>query len=234
MSTAEVERPVSTPTAEAPVGRGQCVVLRGIGWRGYTTLLKVRGTQTIPRIVYLDGDAWLMSPSYPHENVAERLGTFVTEVVVGLDIPCILSGSTTFRRRRKQGGAEGDKTFYLANEARVRGKKKISLRTDPPPDLAIEVVYSHEADAKLEVYRRLGVPEVWVYDDGELTIWALGENGRYAASTVGLALPFLSAREIADWVNRPQSGSDTDWVKALRRWIREELVPKVPRGGGGG
>ena len=47
---------------------------------------------------------------------------------------------------------------------RVRGKKKLSLKIDPPPDLAIEVVQSHDADAAIEVYRRFKVPEVWVYD----------------------------------------------------------------------
>src|SRR4051794_29774448 len=85
----------------------QCVVLRDIDWKGYTTLLRLRGERPVPRMVYLDGSVYLLSPSFPHENLKERLGTFVTEVVVGLGIPHIPSGSTTFRRRAKRGGVEG-------------------------------------------------------------------------------------------------------------------------------
>ena len=95
-------------------------------------------------------------------------GRFVDEIVEELDIPCIRAGSTTFRRRAKKGGVEGDETYYLANEARIRGKDKIDLRTDPPPDLAIEAVHTHDAEAAIEVYRRFSVPEVWICDEAEL------------------------------------------------------------------
>ena len=55
-------------------------------------------------------------------------------ILVGeLEIPCVMAGSTTFRRRAKRGGVEGDQTYYLANLDRIRGKKKISLKVDPPP-----------------------------------------------------------------------------------------------------
>ena len=74
------------------------------------------------------------------------------------------AGSTTFRRRAKRGGVEGDQTLLSGQLDRIRGKKKISLKIDPPPDLAIEVVVTHEADEAVEVYRRFRVPEVWICD----------------------------------------------------------------------
>lgn len=123
----------------------QCVAFPGVGWKGYLTLLRLRGERSYPRMVYLDGTVWLMSPAYVHERLKGRLGQFVVEVVVGLAIPCIPAGSTTFRRRRKKGGVEGDQTYYLANEERIRGKRTINLRIDPPPDLAVEAVYTHGA-----------------------------------------------------------------------------------------
>src|SRR5437868_12234266 len=90
------------PTAEAE--GDQCVEFPAIGWKGYLTLLRLRGERSTPRLVYLDGTVWLMSPSFPHERLKKRLGQFVTEVVVGLNIPCVPAGSTTFRRRAKKGG----------------------------------------------------------------------------------------------------------------------------------
>ena len=168
------------PTREAD--GDQCVEFHDIGWKGYCTLLRLRGERSMPRMVYLDGTVWLMSPAFPHERLKKRLGSVRRRRSSrSFDIPCIPAGSTTFRRRAKKGGVEGDQTYYLANEERVRGKKKLHLKTDPPPDLAIEAVHSHDADAAIEVYRRFKVPEVWVCDEAELVILVLQPNGRYAA-----------------------------------------------------
>jgi Uma2 family endonuclease len=210
----------------------QCVAIRDVGWKGYATLLRLRGERSTPRMVYLDGTVLLMSPSFPHERLKTRLGQFVTEVAVGLRIPFVPAGSTTLRRRARKGGVEGDQTFYLANEARIRGKDKIDLRTDPPPDLAMEAVYSHDAEAAVEVYRRFRVPELWICDESELVILVLQPNGEYAASTTSVALPYLSAAEIHHWLNQPQSVSELDWVTSLRRWVRRTLRPRLRRRAG--
>ena len=132
------------PTREAD--GDQCVEFPDIGWKGYVTLLRLRGERSMPKMVYLDGTVWLMSPSFPHERLKKRLGWVVEEIVVGFDIPCIATALDDLPPPGQEGGVEGDQTYYLANEARIRGKDKIRLRTDPPPDLAIEAVYSHDAE----------------------------------------------------------------------------------------
>jgi Uma2 family endonuclease len=202
---------------------GQVIEMRGIGWEGYSTILRVRGERGVPRMLYLDGDLLLMSPLYPHERLKTRLGRFVSVVVEELDIPCTPAGSTTFRLQEKGGGVEGDESYYFENEPLIRGKGTIDLRVDPPPDLAIEVVFTHDADEALEVYRRLGVPEVWVRDEDELIIRVLGSDGQYSVSSSSRSLPFLTAAEVFDWVGRPQTESETRWLKDLRRWVAETL-----------
>jgi Uma2 family endonuclease len=210
-----------------------CVAFPDIGWKGYSTLLRLRGERSTPRMVYLDGTVWLMSPTFPHERLKKRLGWMVEEIVRVFGIPCVATASTTFRRRAKKGGVEGDQTYYLANEARIRGQDKIQLRIDPPPDLAIEAVYSHDAEAAIEVYRRLRVPEVWIGDEAEVVILVLEPNGRYARSATSAAFPFLSAVEIYSWVSRPKTVSDTEWLNELHRWVRRTLKPRVRRQAGG-
>jgi Uma2 family endonuclease len=207
----------------------QCVAIRGIGWKEYCTLLRLRGERRMPRMVYLDGTVWLMSPAFPHERLSKRLGWIVEVIVEELDIPCIAAGSTTFRHQARRGGVEGDQTYYRANEERVRGKDKLHLKNEPPPDLAIEAVHSHDADAALEVYRRFKVPEVWVCDEAELEILVLQPNGRYIVSARSAAFPFLSALETYDWVQRPQTEPDTKWVKQLRAWVKRTLKPRFER-----
>ncbi|MCA1685578.1 MAG: Uma2 family endonuclease [Planctomycetia bacterium] len=207
----------------------QWVVLSGVGWKGYTAILRAKGDRRWPKAVYLDGDLYLMSPAYPHEWIADRLGILVLEVVVGLDIRCVPTGQTTFRRRKRAGGAEGDRTFYLANAPRIVGKRQLHLRRDPPPDLVIEAVNTHDAEESVEVWRRFGVPEVWVCDGKSLQILCLQPDGRYAESPVGSAFPYLKPDEILGWVNKAldETETETDWIKQLRAWVRDVLAPRA-------
>jgi Uma2 family endonuclease len=203
------------------------VMWSDIGWKGYLTLLKLRGEHAFPRMVYLDGTVWLMTTSFPHERIKKRLGMLVMVVVEEVDIPCVPSGSTTFRRKKKNGGVEPDESFYLANEERVRGKAKLHLSEDPPPDLVVEAVQTHEADAAVEVYRRFGVPEVWICEESGMTILTLQANGEYLGSDTSVSFPFLKAAEVLEWVNRPQTVPETAWLKELRLWVRDVLLPRA-------
>jgi Uma2 family endonuclease len=202
-----------------------CVVLRDVDWAGYESLLDIRGERSTPRIVYLDGSLFLVSPSFPHEHLKVRLGWFVSVIVEELDLPCGPSGSTTFRRKSKKGGVEGDQSYYLANEAAIRGKASIDLDVDPPPDLAVEVAWTRKADAAVEVYRRLGVPEIWICDGLNLEVLILDDSKQYVLADRSDALPVL-ASEIREWVLAPPEGGETAWMKRLRRWVREAVAPR--------
>ncbi|MFO0951720.1 MAG: Uma2 family endonuclease [Isosphaeraceae bacterium] len=224
---------VTLTTPEATAG-DQRVVMRGVGWRGYLTLLRLRGERPRPRMVYLDGDVSLISPDFAHESLKKRLGLLVMVVVEQLDIPCLASGSTTLRRKKKKGGAEADESFYLTNLEPIlakKGKENIHLRLDPPPDLVIEAVNTHEADEAVEVWRRFGVPEVWVCVEDGLVILTLQPNGRDAESPNSRAIPVLTASEIFGWVTKETPGTDTDWIRELRRWVAGPLAERHRRAG---
>ena len=47
----------------------------------------------------------------------------------------------------------------------------------PIPDLSIEVVFTSGGEGKLALYRALGVPEVWFWQDGVLKLYHLREQG---------------------------------------------------------
>ncbi len=224
----------TTPTpVQAPdqvVQGDQRVVMRGIGWEGYLTMLRLQGERSRPQMVYLDGNLQLMSPSVIHERLNDRLGMFVRVVVEELDIPCEPTRETTFHRHEDEAGVQPDDSFYLANSEPIAakdGKEDIDLRVDPPPDLVIEVVHTHPATDAIEVLRRFGVPEVWVGDSDGLRILVRRANGRYIASKTSKAFPFLTAVEIIEWATRPGMASMTQWVKEVRRWVQEVLIPRA-------
>ncbi len=228
MATANTSPAAISTSAEGD----QCVVLRRIGWRGYLTMLRVRGDRSRPSMIYLDGDLSLVSPAMVHERLSQRIGLFVTLVALGLRVDCLHTGHTTFRWRAKKGGVEGDHTYYFANEARVRGKTEVDLRVDPPPDLAIEIVHTHKADDALKVYRRLGVPEVWVCDEEELIIRVLRPSGRYARVASSVCLPDLTAADVLEWMKKPWETPDLTWMEDVQRWVRDVLGPRAQRRGG--
>src|SRR5262249_50376958 len=57
-----------------------------------------------------------------------------------------------------------------------------------PPDLAIEVIWTHGGLDKLEVYRGLGVRELWLWNDGEIEVHVL-KRGRYSRRKHSELLP---------------------------------------------
>ncbi len=214
-------------TKDREMSGDQCVVMRWIGWKGYQHVLRARGERSIPRMVYLDGNLSLESFSYGHERLSGRLSMLVLEVTTTLNIPCTPAGSTTFFLKRKRAGVEGDQTYYLANEPKIRHNTDLDLRVDPPPDLAIEIAYAFNAGNSVEAWRRFRVPEIWVEDGDKLTIFALQSNRRLAEVETSVTFPFLNAAEIHAWVVRKVDGSDTDWALAVRRWVEETIAPRV-------
>jgi Uma2 family endonuclease len=72
------------------------------------------------------------------------------------------------------------------------------------PDLALEVVHSPGGPDKLEVYRRLGVGEVWFWLRGELSVHVLRTKGYVRASRSAL-FQKLDLKQLARFVKHPSS-----------------------------
>lgn len=199
-----------------------------IGWEDFEALVRMKGDRRHPRILYSQGDLTLVSPSQIHEQGADRLDTMVKALCSELDIPCTAMGATLFRRRDLKEGIEGDRTYYLANEPAIRGKI-VDLNVDPPPDLAIEVEYTHPAGKAVEIWRRLGVPEVWVHQAhrSALRFLQLDEHGQYSETSVSPAFPFLTADEILGWIEQPMNEPGSRWERRLRQWVRDVLAQRI-------
>ncbi len=197
------------------------VVIRNLSWETYEALLRDRGDEG-PRMAYDRGALEVMSPSSKHESlkklIARLLETF-TEVL-GIDV--VGTGSTTFKLQLKERGTEPDESYYIRNEGRVRGRE-IDLSTDPPPDLAIEIDLRRSCLDKLGIYAALRIPEVWSHDGKRVVIYRLQPSGGFAASDRSAALPDLPVEELTRFLDRIGSESDTQIVRAFRRWVEEKF-----------
>lgn len=198
----------------------QRVVLHNVGWETYERLLADNESSSAPRFTYDRGELEIMSPSPEHEAYNRSIALLVELLAEELNIDVYDLGSTTFRREDLERGFEPDSCFYIQNEERVRGKDRIDLTVDPPPDLVIEIDITSPSINKLQIYARLGVPEVWRYDGRELKILVL-KGMEYAEVGESVALPPLTDTALTDFVEKSKSTRRTVWLKSVREWARQ-------------
>jgi Uma2 family endonuclease len=207
----------------------QRFVFRDADWRMYKELLQILGERPV-RLTYDRGRLELMTLSFGHERSSGLLGRFVEVLTEELNIPLNSSGSTTLNREDLDRGLEGDQSYYLDNEERVRNKEEIDLNVDPPPDLAIEVDVSRSSLNRMSIYVALKVPEVWRYDGEELQAYLLGPDGKYAVSPTSRHFPFLRMVEVVAFLQMRTEMSDTSLVRAFREWVRNQQAIGWPKG----
>lgn len=197
----------------------QRVTLHNVSWETYERLLSDLQDGGAPRLTYDRGMLEIMSPSSEHERYNRAVAQIVEELAVEMDIDVESLGSTTFRREDIDRGFEPDSCFYVRNVARVRGKKRIDLAGDPPPDLVIEIDITSPSLDKFPILAQVGVPEVWRFDGDRLTIFELTGNG-YRERDASLSFPALRADEATSFIKDSETMSRPDWVRRLRAWAR--------------
>jgi Uma2 family endonuclease len=202
----------------------QRIVLHNVSWDTYERLLDERGDSRVPRLAYDRGELEIMSPPLEHESVAYFSALLVAVLAEEMGVNAYGVGSTTYNRGDLGRGFEPDASFYIRNEARIRGKRRIDLEVDPPPDLVIEVDITSPSLDKFPIYARLGVHEVWRYDGARTTIFAL-EEGEYVEAGESVALPPLTSDVLTRFVQESTSLGSTDWLRRVREWAREPAGP---------
>jgi Uma2 family endonuclease len=141
------------------------IVMTNIPWRTLELFLDAKGDRPRPKVFYLDGALELMSPSTNHEHIKTHLGRIIEAYLLHLGIEFNGFGAWTVRNKRGKAVLEPDECYLLEP-----GRKK-------RPDFALEVIWTSGGIDKLEVYERIGVPEVWFWQNGKITVHVLTASG---------------------------------------------------------
>ncbi len=187
---------MSLPAARIQVDRDdtaredRIVVLRGMRWTDWRALQERRGDSTTPRLTYLDGALEFMTPSREHERIKSYIGRLVETFASEAGIDLVPLGSWTLEAETEGAGAEPDECYQVGPDEAER------------PDLAIEVIWTSGRLSKLEIYRRLGVPEVWIWRRGALRVFALRE-GAYEELGASPLFPALDLQLLLELLDRP-------------------------------
>jgi Uma2 family endonuclease len=193
------------PSPRTDAGRDHVVVLRDVPWEQYQSLLRARGRSRRPRFAYLDGVLEIMTTGIRHE-FGKTLVARLIEAYAEENVALNGAGNTTFHDEAEEAGLEPDECYFI-------GKIK------PVPDIALEVVETSGGIDKLEIYRRLGVPEVWFWIGGRFWIYIRGKRG-YTERPGSALLPKLDLDEVARVVLTFDDDQQTAAVRVYRQRLR--------------
>jgi Uma2 family endonuclease len=200
----------------------QRLVLHGVSWDTYESLLADHLNSSVPHFTYDRGELEILSPSAEHERDNRKLALLVEIVALEFGIDVDNVGSMTFKRRDLEQGFEPDTSFYIQNEERVRGKSQIELPDDPPPDLVIEMEVTRSAISKLPLYANVGVPEVW-RSDGERVMILHLVAGEYRERPMSAAIPPLTSEILSRFLAASRTLKRTEWLRNVRDWAQAQV-----------
>jgi Uma2 family endonuclease len=189
---------MATTTAAPPAAarsEDQRVTLYDVSWADFELILQIRGDRAGVRLTYLNGALELMSPSIDHEGVKTTLARLVEAYAEEKRLPFNGFGSWTLKQARRARALEPDECYSLSAGRPAR------------PDLAIEVVWTAGGIDKLEVYRWLGVGEVWFWREGviEVNVLVGDRYERRERSALVLDLDLVELAQHIDPENQTES-----------------------------
>jgi len=192
--------PASAPVGAA-VSEERRILLSNVPWSTYVVLRDSLDSPGV-RMTYLKGSLEIENSSREHEVDKKQISRLFELFCLERDIPLYGYGSMTCRREEKQRGLEADECYCRDRDGEV-------------PEVALDVIVTSPLIDKLEVYRGLGVREVWVYRNGRFEVHAL-HGERYERIATSEIFPEVDLAAIARYVAMP------DQHAALRAF-RDEL-----------
>jgi len=195
---------VTTPVGDHVPTADQRVVTYAVPWDHYEAQLAMRGDRSVPRMAYLEGALELMSPSKDHERIKSYIGRLIEAYALERGIDLSPYGAWTLKSAPENSGLEPDECYLVGDQNK------------DTPDLAIEVVWTSGGIDKLEIYRRLAVREVWIWQDSQIEVHVLRQQ-RYELVEKSALFPDLDVPLLASFLDRPTA---LQAVKAFREALR--------------
>ncbi len=202
----------------------QRVVLNNVSWETYERLLEEHLDCSAPRFTYDRGGLEIMSPSAEHEWYNQLVSDLVKLLAREMRVDILSLGATTFRRATAKQGFEPDSCFYVTHIREVRGKARVDMAVDPPPDIVVEVAVTSPSVSKFPLCAAFGIPEIWTYDGSRLAIYQL-RGAEYIEGSASGVLKGLSAQQLGKLLELGKTLDSLSWPEeVLSRFRRNAGV----------
>ena len=183
----------------------QRLILPGYySWEQFEALESLMADSSGLRITYLDGWIEFMTLGEAHETISCLLNFLIQLYFCEMGIEYIPVGSATRRDRARDVSFEPDESYYIG-----------SIKEHP--DLAVEVTITSGSTNKLAKYLRLRIPEVWFWENNQLSVYGLREDNYEQVSRSEL-LPELDLELLVRCVLMPSRiEARREFIQGIRR-----------------
>ena len=186
--------------------RDEVHIYSNVQWEEYENILLELGDSSWCRVSYLDGLLKIMSPGINHERIKELTGMLIVSYCDAKDIDYFPFGSTTLKSKITKSGKEPDVSYAINTNKEI-------------PDIAVEVNHTSGSLDDLEVYKRLQVPEVWMWDkSNNLSIYILKDT-EYKKSNKSKFLEDLDVHIVQEYVLKMKHETP--------RIVKKEFIEKI-------
>lgn len=194
------------------------LILNGVTWEEYEHLLVDMENWPGKRVTYYKGRLEVVSPSPKHEKIKIFIDHLVAAFCDHNNIPMEGLGSTTFKSKRDDQGAEPGGCFYVAGLEGIIGKDEIDPDNDPVPNIAVEIDITNSSKTKFEIYRSFGVPEIWRYDGKRMRVYQRARD-KYAEITASAVFRDLNAAILTKFIDLSRTQGRTRALAAFQQWL---------------
>jgi Uma2 family endonuclease len=172
LDTAQTKAMIQTLTKS----ENQYFVKRAVSWEQFKTLQSAFDGIGGVRMTYCEGVLEIVGIGRLHEMICTLLGAYLISYFAFKRIAFVSTGAYTQELR-------GSTEFQADLSYNFDVEKEVS-------DLCIEVVVTSGNTKKLRKYQLLGVPEVWFWQDGKISIYSL-QDDKYVEIETSQWLPNL-------------------------------------------
>ncbi|GAB4292287.1 MAG: Uma2 family endonuclease [Oscillatoriaceae cyanobacterium] len=184
-----------------------CLTLTGVSWTEMEVLEAAFENIAGVRFAYLDGILDIMTISPEHEEIKRTIGLLLETYLREKGIRFYGRGGPTLGKKELGARKEPDESYNIH-------QKKAN------PDLVVEVVLTSGGVDKLELYKRLGVSEVWFWEDGVLAVYYLRQEEdlwQYERVERSVLLPALDLTVLGRYIcHHDQYDGVTEFIQMLR------------------
>jgi Uma2 family endonuclease len=76
----------------------------------------------------------------------------------------------------------------------------------------------------MEIYARLGFPEVWRFDGSAIEVHRLQSDGKYAIVDSSPNFPGLPMNELGKWLFRARTTGQNTLILEFSEWVRSVMT----------
>jgi Uma2 family endonuclease len=169
-------------SASETILRSSSALLSDVTWETLEKLDEdMAGTGA--RLTYLDGLLEIMAPLSDNRETPKKTCAQLIEAYLRVKrIRFYASGSATLGMKALAARKEPDESYCLVDRKSI-------------PDLAIEITVTSGGIDVLEIYRRIGVREIWFWENGAIAVYVLRSTG-YELVRQSELLPDLDLRSL--------------------------------------